>query len=253
MPMPDRAGRRGRGDRGSTLIEVAVALALLAFVAAGVVRHISASQRATVQARVQDEATAVAYDFLERARAFGCGIEVGGEAGLLRKADRCGGLGTATAEEPGGINDVYDVRVATSWAMSAIGSRPGSCAAFVTGNPRPNMLVRTIEVRWAVRAIERELSASTVEAIPGDAVPFNSEVRGALVIEGTEDTVVGLVDLDTGLRIERPAVQYGTDWCVWFPFLLEGIYQVELNGSALRTISVVPRATVCEHEAGGPC
>ena len=244
--------RRRFDDRGSTMIEVVVAISLLAFVAAGVVRHIGASQTATLHSRTQDEAVSAAYDYLEQARAFGCGVEVSGEANLAAKNTKCGGLGIVNGLVPGEVNPEYNVEVATAWAMSSTTDRPASCTEFASGalqNPRPNMLVRTIDVSWRIKGVERNIDSATVEALPGDAVPFNSEVRGALVVQASADSVVGLVDQDDNTqRIYRRPITHGTDECVWFPFLLAGTYQVERTDGLIRDVAVTAGSTVCMKE-----
>lgn len=240
------------------MIEVVVAISLLAFVAGGVVRHIGASQTATLSSRTSDEAVSAAYDYLEQARAFGCGIEVGGESQLAAKNIKCGGLGIVNGVVPGEVNPEYTVEVSTAWAMSSTADRPGSCSAFASGasaNPRPNMLVRSVDVSWRLKGVNRTVESSTVEALPGDAVPFNSEVRGALVIEGEDDSIVGLIDQDDDTqRIYRQPIAHGTDQCIWFPFLLAGTYQVERSDGSVRDVAVTSGATVCmEEEAWAAC
>lgn len=256
---PRRKGRRSRGDQGSSILEVALAIALMAMLAGVTVRHIASSQRTTLQTRVQDEAVAIAYDHLERARAFGCGLETGTEPDLADRADRCGGLGVYQATVAGEVIDDYLVGIDTAWALSDSTTRPDSCAAFTTLNPRPNMLIRTLNVAWGLRGQERSIESFTVEALPGDAVPFASEVRGAVVVQVDDpDDRVGLI-VD-GQEIVRPAVEYGSDLCVWLPFVLppDGPLSMFLSmpGGATHQLNpgeVVSGETVCFDEAKNSC
>lgn len=234
--------------------------AMVVLVMAGVftLLAIRGASRATIRVQNTDQATVFAYDMLDRARAFGCGTEVFNEERLGVRLTNCGG----TSGELGAAEFVYhdeqgrefNAEVITRWGRSD--RTPMTTCAHLTAadGPKvsnPNILVRTVTVDYPLGHLRHSRSLTVVESVPPDAIEYNSQVRGGIVLRGaTPITGSARITNGSGQTIRRYADGSG---CVWFPFIPAGSRQVQITGGPTITVNVPLNGTVCRNAGGGAC
>lgn len=243
--------RRCRTEFGGIAVEMLAAIMILSAISLFTLQIVRASSKATIRVQNSDFAVAYGYDVLERAKTFGCGTEVFNEARLAQRKTNCGGdtntLGSAEFSTTDQQGNNYDAVVRTMWARSDTG---GAGCAGLTGTP--NILARTVTITFPLHNVQADHEIHTVEAVPPDAIEYNSQVRGSVVVSHlTPESGWAQITNPSGHQIRRYADGNG---CVWFPFLPQGSRTVTLSNGSSRTVNVPgSNGRVCVRAGGGSC
>jgi len=235
------ASRCRRQQAGFTLAECVVAVGLLGLVLAGAAGALAASQAASLAATALEHARQLANDTLERADAFGCGLQTGADPQDATEASLCGGSGDTAQVSAGAVP--YRVVFRSTWRQ--IGAPASSCVANPS-QPAPGAdgLVRVAEVSWPGRTGAQRWQASSYASVPPDAVRYRDALRGAILVTVTSARQ-GLVTLSaaSGTGVTH---SFGFDGpaCVLFPFLRAGTYRLALSDASGASIGQPVPATV---------
>jgi type II secretory pathway pseudopilin PulG len=268
--------RRLRGERGLGLVEVLFTLAMIGGLFAVSARTLAAAQSAQVRTNAKDAAVAYGYTLIEQGRSFGCGVEVGSEHAarppgsmnfvpiLHERAAQCEGLGKVDPLPRRFGNYDFDAEIRTSWVTSTSPVAPSTSCGHMTaplpadhpdapGVVQPNLLKRTVDITYEVRNLRSDHQVVSFENRPPDAVTYNGQTRGSVVIRGVsedDDVSIRSSTWDPGLEIIRAADDQG---CVWFPFLVPGPYSVRVNAGAPIPVNVTRNAAICRTRSGAVC
>lgn len=198
---------------------------------------VRAASRATLKVRSTDRAVAFGYDMLEKARAFGCGTEVYSESAISARSVGCGGLGVSTFTETDDVGQVFTARIFTRWALPD--AAPVAGCGHLLGPGTPMTLTRTVEVTYPYGDTTQRRTLRTIEAVPPDAISYNSQVRGGAVVRVTPQALVQMAN-PAGVVITRQADSVG---CVWFPYIPVGAASPRFTGGTCvgQTVVIVAR------------
>ena len=206
-----------------SLIEVLVAVALMALVLAATADLLGGLARATVTTSRRDGATTLAYRVLETARALSCGLSTGSEqpATLATRQTSCFSSLSDASYTDTESNGSFPVRFSARWESSTAAAAPTSCSAL--SSLVPTTLRREVDVTFTQGAGTGTTTRSVVtrEAVPPDAVGYNMTARGGIVVSNLPAATTASLAVNGGYAIPRYADPLG---CAWFPFLLPGAY-----------------------------
>ena len=246
---------RRRDDEGFTLIEVIVAIGIMALTVFSIVQVMASVSVKTTSSLMRDRAEQLANEVVERAQAFGCGLDVGTEGaapgGLLaRREANCfsaanftnfdryapvqGFVDSASMGAPtdgdstwtttvGGFH--YSVRFQTSWQQVG---QPGVCPGIggAGGNDPAGAdgIALTVTVGWLDYRTVRTFTVDDYEAVPPDATTYHDLSRGAILFrfsaaQAAQPQLVTLSVHPVGSPIEVVSRYSDANGCAFFPFL----------------------------------
>jgi type II secretory pathway pseudopilin PulG len=222
-------------DRGAALIEVVVAIAVIAVTAAALATTATAILTQSRLAATSTATREIALQIAERDSAMGCGLLSGAEPDELLRlaAARCDPLPEGnplvlgdTDREVTRNNVDYRATVRYQWLPDPDQSGPLTCAALAIGEPA----AISREVRVAPVGADTEATTHRiwqVESVPPDAAHFVSG-QGALLITGL--TAGEAVDIrrvttpETTVALRRYGITIAGSTCAWFAYLTPGEY-----------------------------
>jgi hypothetical protein len=222
MSRPDR-------EVGTTVVEIVVAMTLLATVFASVTALMSWTAAGLGVASDRDGAQQVADATLEEATSAGCGLVTGAESSavLARWQRQCwGGLGDSSYDTAVGTT-TYTATLHTAWRQSGAGA--GACVdpQAATTRPKPILaqadgLERRVTVAWAGRGGRHDLTADDYESVPPDAVAYHDTSTGAVLLHGAAGSIA-TVAVPHGPSAPTTVTRtIDSTGCAFFPFLPTG-------------------------------
>jgi hypothetical protein len=161
----DGTGAGTAPDGGATLVELVVAITILAIVLFAAAIALSGAVRSELSTRRADAALRLAHDAAERATVFDCGVlpALTTDVVLDRQLTRCqGSLGTRTwSTAVDGMP--YDLRLDVQWVQI----RPNPAAPVACDRLR---LQRAVTVSWTEGSVRRQRRVELLAALPVDSV-----------------------------------------------------------------------------------
>jgi type II secretory pathway pseudopilin PulG len=251
------AGRdRGALDAGLTVIEVVMAVVVVAVASSMALVVLSGSARSAVTTRQGDAGLTIASAALESAAVFDCGTTtamLSSGAGDLTNPDnpvpgslttryqRCVPAARAAVGDLGGVawrerdgNVTYDVSLATNWVLFRPNASVDATDPATSGVEPPRDLYRLrrdVRVSWRAGGRTRTRTLTQLAAPPPDAISRSNP--GAITVTGVPG--VGgapgpaTLSIGSGFTVTHTADAGGT---VRFPFLELGVaYPVSVNGA----------------------
>lgn len=237
--------RNPHDESGFTLVEVLVAAFLLMGGFAMLVNTLVSMNNASRRNDERELASIVAFNYIEKVRALGCGLATGSEtpAELDALAAKCPdelGLGDpsnsfydaggtfVTTDTTGAWTDsAVRVRMQpwTTWDVAAAGDTCSAVAAAPNTVVYPDSVLRTVQVlRRETTAFSDAINSYTVrETVSPDRVTAAPQSTGAIVITGFDGDHAAVAAMDFGTHtVQRRS---GGRNCVWLPFVPAGAGQ----------------------------
>ncbi|MGH9067619.1 MAG: type IV pilus modification PilV family protein [Acidimicrobiales bacterium] len=235
-----------RGQDGFSLIEVAVALGILALASLLVGTLTSSTVSAATRVRQTNHATAVAYQAFEQANVGGCGTATGAEgpvvSGRLAITCRWGSskllaqVGYATYSVTEGRTP-FSVTYRSWWVDSSLSlaGEASPCSYLASASVSPDILVEQVLLAWSdvpgVSTPDAHLRQRSEEPVPPDALAFHALRDGGIVVgpfpgwdPKSVPPLADRVTLATSLGSLTLSRVPGPHGCVWFPYLPAGSY-----------------------------
>ncbi|MFN8016396.1 MAG: hypothetical protein U0R17_07325 [Acidimicrobiia bacterium] len=207
--------QKRNNDDGGLLVEVLVGMFILVLVFAATTIGLSSMADQRVKIEQRDRALALASNYEELSRTFKCGFLVdkvadslaaggNGKVQLYNQIQNCDfeakektAQGVPTIGTNGGDQDfdlkesinendskqTFSITMRYWWQFAGTGIETDECAAISTSSKQlPLIMVRSINVTWKEKGVERDVSIIKRDPVPSDDVVFASGTRVSLLI-----------------------------------------------------------------------